>query len=59
MAYLFSGLLVANMVMFGFYSFLYKPSASSSAVQAQSTLTKPVTFSNVSSELPPMIGSKK
>lgn len=59
MPYLFLGLLVANILMFGFYSFLYKPSPSDSVSQTQATLKNPVTFTNVSNELPPMIGTKK
>lgn len=59
MPYIFSGLLVANIVMFGFYTFLHKPSVSDSVIQTQATLKNPVTFTNVSSELPPMIGTKK
>lgn len=59
MPYLFAGLLVANILMFGFYSFLYKPGVSDSVAQTQATLKNPVTFTNVSGELPPMIGTKK
>lgn len=59
MRYVFLALLVLNIVAFGYYSFLYKPSDSESVRTAKAGLTNPVTATNVSSELPPMIGTKK
>ncbi|WP_394261938.1 hypothetical protein [Moraxella boevrei] len=59
MRYIFLALLLLNVVAFGYYSYLHKPSVSQSVVQTQATLTNPVTATNVSSELPPMIGTKK
>lgn len=59
MRYVFLALLALNILAFGYYSFLHKPSASDSVVTAQAGLTNPVAVTNVSSELPPMIGTKK
>lgn len=57
MRYLFLGLLALNVLMFGYYSFMYQPAESQTVTQA--SLTNPVTATNVSDELPPMIGTKK
>lgn len=59
MPYIFSLLLLLNILMFGFYSYLYKPNESESVIQAKSQLINPVSFINVSNEIPPEIGSKK
>lgn len=59
MPYIFSLLLLLNILMFGFYSYLYKPNESESVIQAKSQLINPVSFANVSNEIPPEIGSKK
>lgn len=58
MPYLFTGLLVLNGLMFGYYNFLYKGSNSDTYNQAVSQIKTPVAFTNVSSEIPPMIGKK-
>lgn len=59
MPYIFSLLLLLNILMFGFYSYLHKPNESESVIQAKSQLINPVSFANVSNEIPPEIGSKK
>ena len=59
MRYLFLALVELNMAVFGYYSFLRKPTESQSVSQARAALVHPVTATNVSSELPPMIGTKK
>lgn len=60
LSYLFFALLAANVAMFGFYNFLKTTASTSDSVKtAQSQLKNPITFSNVSSELPPLIGTKK
>lgn len=59
MRYLFLALVALNMAVFGYYSFLRKPTESQSVSQARAALVHPVTATNVSSELPPMIGTKK
>lgn len=58
MRYLFLLLLVLNVATFGYYSFLHKP-ATPDVSASQTGLTNPVTATNVSKELPPMIGTKK
>lgn len=58
MPYLFAGLLVLNGLIFGYYNFLHKGSNSDTYNQAVSQVTTPVAFTNVSSEIPPMIGKK-
>lgn len=59
MRYLFLALVALNMAVFGYYSFLRKPTESESVSKARAALVHPVTATNVSSELPPMIGTKK
>lgn len=59
MRYLFLALVVLNIVVFSYYSFLRQPAASQSVTQARAQLINPVTATNVSNELPPMIGTKK
>lgn len=59
MRYLFLALVALNIAVFGYYSFLRKPTESQSVSQARAALVHPVTATNVSSELPPMIGTKK
>ena len=59
MRYLFLALVVLNIVVFGYYSFLSQPAESKSVAQARTQLVNPVTATNVSNELPPMIGTKK
>lgn len=59
MRYVFLALLVLNIVAFGYYSFLHKPAESDSVVSAKASLNNPVAVTNVSSELPPLIGTKK
>lgn len=59
MRYVFLALLALNVLTFGYYSFLHKPSDSDSVVAARAGLTNPVTATNVSSELPALIGTKK
>lgn len=59
MKFLFLLLLVGNIGVFGYYSYLHKPKESESVAQMTATLKNPVTATNVSSELPPQIGSKK
>lgn len=58
MPYLFAGLLVLNGLMFGYYNFLHKGGNSDSYQQAVAQVKNPVTFTNVSNEIPPMIGKK-
>ena len=55
----FLALVVLNMAVFGYYSFLRKPTESQSVSQARAALVHPVTATDVSNELPPMIGTKK
>lgn len=58
MRYIFLLLLLLNLATFGYYSFLHKPTTPDlSATQSQ--LINPVTATDVSKELPPMIGTKK
>lgn len=59
MPYVFAGLLVLNALMFGFYGFLHKDSHSETYNQAVAQIKTPVAFTNVSNEIPPMIGTKK
>lgn len=59
MRYLFLALVALNMAVFGYHSFLRKPTESQSVSQARAALIHPVTATDVSSELPPMIGTKK
>ncbi|WP_040624807.1 hypothetical protein [Moraxella macacae] len=59
MRHVFLMLLLLNVAAFGYYSYLYKPSIAPSVAQTQATLTNPVTATNVSDELPPLIGTKK
>lgn len=57
MRYVFLALVLINALMFGYYSFLHQPTPS---VAVKNTdLTNPVTVTDVSSELPALIGSKK
>lgn len=58
MRYVFLLLLILNLATFGYYSFLHKP-ATPDLKASQGELIKPVTATNVSKELPPMIGTKK
>lgn len=59
MKFVFLALLVLNIGAFGYYSYLYEPKDNSESVQQmKSTLKNPVNVTNVSSELPPQIGSK-
>lgn len=58
MRYIFVLLLVLNLVTFGYYNFLHKP-ATQDISASQAELINPVTATNVSKELPPMIGTKK
>ena len=53
MRYLFLALVVLNIAVFGYYSFLRKPTESESVSKARAALVHPVTATNVSSELPP------
>lgn len=59
MRYIFLALLALNILTFGYYSFLHKPTDTDSVVTAKASLNNPVTVTNVSSELPPLIGTKK
>lgn len=59
MRYLFLVLVALNIAVFSYYNFIHQPTESKSIVQARSQLINPVTATNVTSELPPMIGSKK
>ena len=59
MRYIFLTLLLLNAGVFGYYTFLHKATDNQSLAQAQASLTNPVTATNVTSELPPMIGTKK
>ncbi len=57
--YVFLLLLLANVVAFGYYSYFYQPKPTESFIQAKTQIVNPVTFTNVSDELPPLIGVKK
>ncbi|STY96098.1 hypothetical protein [Moraxella atlantae] len=57
MRYVFIALLLANIALFGYYSFLRKPNLNA-AVTPPTALTNPVSVTNVSDELPPLIGKK-
>lgn len=60
LSYLFFILLAANVALFGYYNFFKSGDNSSEAVKnAQSQLKNSVNFTNVSSELPAQIGTKK
>lgn len=59
MRYLFLALVVLNIIVFSYYSFLRQPAESQAIAQARAQLINPVTATNVSNELPPMIGTKK
>lgn len=59
MRFVFLALLALNGLAFGYYNFLHKPNDNQSFAQAKAGLTNPVSATNVSSELPPMIGTKK
>ncbi len=59
MRYMFLVLLALNILTFGYYSFLHKPADSDSVIAARAGLINPVTVTNVSSELPALIGTKK
>ncbi|MFW2177775.1 MULTISPECIES: hypothetical protein [unclassified Moraxella] len=59
MRYIFLALLALNVLTFGYYSYVHKDKPSQSYVIAKAELTNPVNATNVSSELPPMIGTKK
>lgn len=59
MRYLFLALVALNIIVFGHYSYFYHPKESSSVAQARTSLINPVQATNVSHELPPMIGTKK
>lgn len=58
MRYVFLLLLLLNIATFGYYSFLHKP-AKADISASQNQLINPVNATNVSKELPPMIGTKK
>lgn len=58
MRYVFLLLLVLNVITFGYYNFLHEPSPPDLSAH-QSELINPVTATDVSKELPPMIGTKK
>lgn len=55
MRYVFIGLLLANVAMFGYYSFLHQPRMKT-AVSPPTPLIHPVSATNASAELPPLIG---
>lgn len=57
MRYVFIALLLANIALFGYYSFLRKPNLNV-AVTPPTALTNPVSVTNASDELPPLIGKK-
>ena len=59
MRYLFLALAALNIVVFSYYSFIRQPAESSTVTQARAQLVNPVNATNVSNELPPMIGTKK
>lgn len=59
MRYLFLALVILNIVTFSYYSFLRQPVESKSITQARAQLINPMSATNVSNELPPMIGIKK
>lgn len=58
MPYLFGGLVIINAIMFGYYSFIQKPSNTQSLQTAQAQLTQPIEFTNSAKFIPPPIGSK-
>lgn len=59
MRYVFFTLLAMNVLTFAYYQFVHQPAQSKSLVEAQAQLVNPVTATNVSQELPPLIGTKK
>ena len=59
MRYLFLALVVLNIAVFGYYSFFFFFTERESVSKARAALVHPVTATNVSSELLPMIGTKK
>ncbi len=58
MPYLFAGLLVLNALVFGFYGFIHKDATSNTYKQAVAQIKTPIAFTNVSNEIPPIIGEK-
>jgi hypothetical protein len=56
---LFFVLVAANVLAFSYYTFIREEKPSESVVKAKAELVNPVTVTNVSQELPPLIGKKK
>lgn len=58
MPYLFLGLVIINIIVLGYFTFLYEPKPTSSVLEAEENLIAPIDFENTSSSVPPLIGTK-
>ncbi len=61
MPYVFALLVLLNVVTFGYFVLLHDDNASveKSVAQAESQITQPVSFTNTSKNVPPLVGTKK
>ncbi|WP_227428993.1 hypothetical protein [Psychrobacter sp. I-STPA6b] len=59
MSYLFTGLVIINALVLGYFMFLHEPQPTASVQQAKAELSQPIDFQNSSSEVPPLIGTEK
>ncbi len=59
MPYVFGGLILINAAVLISYLFFQQPSTTDSLKQAQAELINPISFTNNSQYVPPLIGDKE